>query len=232
MALLKPTMVYRGIVSIVGDEAVYDKRTTVDIGEEPRITVDIPANSNADFYELVGKYKGKVYYRYTDTNIDALGQIAHINVQLNETSFDDPTVSIAAGGDIIFTAYTGTGSPANPTATAYAVNTITLHVNASTVEPEPPPTPPTPASGARLEQLQNSAGTDIYPRTILEGIFRQSDGASLERILEDIKSGIGNALNAAFHVDTATGSLIMTVEENYGGPQFRLVDGELEVVYG
>lgn len=94
-------------------------------------------------------------------------------------------------------------------------------------------TPPTPVTGgARLEQFQNSDGVDIYPRTILEGIFRKSDGLTLERILEEIKSGIGNALYATFQVDAKTGSLLMVSDDSYAGPKFRLVDGELEVVYG
>ena len=181
MALLMPTMEFEGIVSIVDYEAVYDKRTTLDIGEAPVIIVDIPANSNADFFELVGKYKGKVYFRHTGTNIPAAGQENHITVHLDETSIDDPTVSIAAGGDIVFTAHTGTGSPANPTAAATAVNSITLHVN-----------PPAPDTGhGRLEQFQNCEGTDIYPRTILEGVFRKSDGKSLGDVLEEIETTPG-----------------------------------------
>ena len=191
MALLKPTMEYEGFSTVTEDyEIIYDKRTTVEIGEKPQIAVDIPANSNADFCELVGKYKGKVYFRINDTNIPALGKIWTITVELLETGWDDPTVSIAAGGDIVFTAYTGTGTPSNPTATAYATNTITLHVNPSAVEPEPPPTPPS-TGGGRLEQFQNSEGTNIYPRTVMEGVFRQSDGKSLGDVLEEIETTPG-----------------------------------------
>ena len=190
MALLKPTMEYEGFSTITEDyEVIYDKRTTVEIGEKPQIAVDIPANSNADFCELVGKYKGKVYFRINDTNIPALGKIWTITVELLETGWDDPTVSIAAGGDIVFTAYTGTGTPSNPTATAYAANTITLHVNPGESEPETPTQPGTEAGW--LEQLQNSEEENIYPRTILEGIFRQSDGKSLGDVLEEIETTPG-----------------------------------------
>ena len=40
----------------------------------------------------------------------------------------------------------------------------------------------------RLEQFQNSEGTNIYPKTVLEGVFRQSDGKSLEQVLSGMIS--------------------------------------------
>ena len=49
--------------------------------------------------------------------------------------------------------------------------------------PDPGPTP-TPG-GARLEQFQNSSAENIYPKTIVEGVFRQSDGKTLEELLEE-----------------------------------------------
>ena len=54
MALLKPTIEYLGVLSVVGSETAYDKRTTLNIDEEFEISINIPENSGADFYELVG----------------------------------------------------------------------------------------------------------------------------------------------------------------------------------
>ena len=41
------------------------------------------------------------------------------------------------------------------------------------------------ATGGRLEQFQNSSAENIYPKTIVEGVFRQSDGKTLEELLEE-----------------------------------------------
>jgi len=67
---------------------------------------------------------------------------------------------------------------------------INIYVDYSPVDPEPPdpgPDPgPTPTpGGARLEQFQNSSAENIYPKTIVEGVFRQSDGKTLEELLEE-----------------------------------------------
>lgn len=40
----------------------------------------------------------------------------------------------------------------------------------------------------------------------------------------------GNLMYATFFVDAATGSLYMVTDKEYTGPDFRLVDGNLEVV--
>lgn len=47
-------------------------------------------------------------------------------------------------------------------------------------------TPSTPVTGGRLEQFQNSDGTNIYPKTVVEGVIRQRDGRSLEQVLADV----------------------------------------------
>ncbi len=67
---------------------------------------------------------------------------------------------------------------------------IRVYVDNSPVDPEPPdpgPDPgPTPTlGGARLEQFQNSSAENIYPKTIVEGVFRQSDGKTLAELLEE-----------------------------------------------
>ena len=67
---------------------------------------------------------------------------------------------------------------------------INIYVDYSPVDPEPPdpgPDPgPTPTpGGARLEQFQNSSAENIYPKTIVEGVFRQSDGKTLAELLEE-----------------------------------------------
>ena len=67
---------------------------------------------------------------------------------------------------------------------------INIYVDYSPVDPEPPdpgPDPgPTPTpGGARLEQFQNSSAENIYPKTIVEGVFRQSVGKTLAELLEE-----------------------------------------------
>jgi len=59
-------------------------------------------------------------------------------------------------------------------------------VKTASSAPAPPPTP----SGDRLEQFQNSDGTNIYPKTVVEGVFRQSDGKSLEQILNETGTSV------------------------------------------
>jgi len=49
---------------------------------------------------------------------------------------------------------------------------------------------PEPPDSARLEQFQNNAGEIIYPQTIVEGVFRQSDGKTLAELLEDSGGGV------------------------------------------
>ena len=65
-------------------------------------------------------------------------------------------------------------------------NTVRVYDSRRPAEPEPPAAD----SGARLEQFQNSGGEDIYPRTILEGIFRRSDGKSLEELLAALTGSV------------------------------------------
>lgn len=43
--------------------------------------------------------------------------------------------------------------------------------------------------GGRLTQLENRNAKPVFPLTVTEGIFRQSDGKSLERILKEMGSG-------------------------------------------
>ncbi len=60
-------------------------------------------------------------------------------------------------------------------------NTVIVYDSRKPVNPGPTPTP----GGARLEQFQNSSAENIYPKTIVEGVFRQSDGKTLEELLEE-----------------------------------------------
>lgn len=69
-----------------------------------------------------------------------------------------------------------------------------------TVQKPEQPEPTTPAAG-RLEQFQNRNGTNIYPKTVIEGVFRQSDGKSLSELI----AGAGTSME--FYVDPADGHL-------------------------
>lgn len=275
MALLKPiNFEYIGVFTgIVDMQPVYDKRTTVDIGEQVVIRSYLPENSGADFIAIEGKYKGNIYFfspldvlKGENSGFDGINEL---EMTTNwSVRFDKVIdgVSIADGGDIVFSTFSGTGDPASPTSTAYATNTITLHVNPapevekpasitvgnvtqgesvviswgavsgasnyllqrsvnggafegifigtetsytdtagtdwttvqyrvkSTVDGEESDwttsdvktvmSAPAPSASARLEQFQNSAGEIIYPQTIVEGVFRKSDGKTLAELLE------------------------------------------------
>lgn len=71
------------------------------------------------------------------------------------------------------------------------------------VQAEEQPEPTEPADG-RLEQFQNRNGTNIYPRTVIEGIFRQSDGKPLSEIVASA------AANIDFYIDPTDGHLYRT----------------------
>ncbi len=183
--LLKPSgFEYMGIGSDAGGELVYDKRTTVDIGEVVRFRIDVPADSGADFCALMGKYNDSTYF-FSSADVPDIGVVVYPDVRLFEVSFG---IDITAGGDIRFLAFTGTGDPNNPTNTAYAPNTITLHVN-----PLPIQFPP----GGRLEQLENRDAKPVFPLTVTEGVFRQRDGKSLERVLAEMELGVTGPAGAA-----------------------------------
>ena len=168
-----------------------------------------------DYYEITLLYADAVRYYYP----------AKSATSYQLTILDDrPLIPAHGQMEVYISAAKGSDKNAPTDRSGYVM--IRLNIDLSE-------TPPLSNTGEwSLEQFQNSEGKEIYPRTIVEGIFRKRDGASLERILADFKGEIGNALYATFHVATATGSLLMTAEENYAGPQFRLVNGELEVVYG
>lgn len=51
--------------------------------------------------------------------------------------------------------------------------------------------------GGRLEQLENRDAKPVFPLTVTEGVFRQSDGKSLERILADMELGVTGPAGAA-----------------------------------
>jgi len=43
--------------------------------------------------------------------------------------------------------------------------------------------------GGRLEQLENYEGKPVFPLTVMEGVFRQSDGKSLAEVLAEVEQG-------------------------------------------
>lgn len=51
--------------------------------------------------------------------------------------------------------------------------------------------------GGRLEQLENRDAKPVFPLTVTEGVFRQSDGKNLERILADMELGVTGPAGAA-----------------------------------
>lgn len=172
----------------VDGQIIYYEETQLDIGVTARFSFIKQANSNADFCGIVAKYKGSTYRRIT--NLESQDQYEskiHLDLVLNEVD-PDTHVSIKSGGDLVVSAFTGTGDPDNPIKTVYAANTVTLNIIPST-EPEPPPAPPVAASG-HLVQLENEQGENVYPKTVTEGVFRQSDGKPLEEILEAASGGV------------------------------------------
>lgn len=124
-----------------------------------------------------------------------------------------------------------------------------------TLQTESTPEQPSSVKG-RLEQFQNRDGINIYPKTLIEGVVRQSDGKSLTTLLAETAGtpgpqgpqGLkgdkgdtgpegpigpqgppGNISLATFYVDVSTGELVMITPQDYVGPLFRLNNNNLEV---
>lgn len=54
--------------------------------------------------------------------------------------------------------------------------------------------------------------------------------AETQNYVDTGEAARGNVMYAAFYIDAATGDLYMVTDNEYAGPQFRLVNGDLEVV--
>lgn len=54
--------------------------------------------------------------------------------------------------------------------------------------------------------------------------------AETQKYVDTGEAARGNVMYAAFYIDAATGDLYMVTDNEYTGPTFRLVDGDLEVV--
>ena len=85
-------------------------------------------------------------------------------------------------------------------AVVYGVSSDWTVSAVKTVQGAEPEQPTTPAAG-RLEQFQNRDGTNVYPRTIIEGVFDRESGKSLTELL----SGAGTSME--FFVDPTDGHL-------------------------
>lgn len=62
--------------------------------------------------------------------------------------------------------------------------------------------------GGRLEQLENRDAKPVFPLTVTEGVFRQSDGKSLDRILREVGSGAGSPEGASVPAGGAAGQIL------------------------
>lgn len=54
--------------------------------------------------------------------------------------------------------------------------------------------------------------------------------AAAQKYVDTGEAARGNLMYATFYIDAATGDLYMVTDDEYTGPRFRLVDGDLEVV--
>lgn len=54
--------------------------------------------------------------------------------------------------------------------------------------------------------------------------------AETQNYVDTGEAARGNVMYAAFYIDAATGDLYMVTDNEYAGPDFRLVNGDLEVV--
>lgn len=54
--------------------------------------------------------------------------------------------------------------------------------------------------------------------------------AAAQKYVDTGEAARGNVMYAVFYIDAATGDLYMVTDDEYTGPQFRLVNGDLEVV--
>jgi len=68
--------------------------------------------------------------------------------------------------------------------------------------------------GGRLEQLENYEGKPVFPLTVMEGVFRQSDGKSLAEVLAEMEQGAAGPEDAAPSVEAANLAPYITNRES------------------
>lgn len=73
--------------------------------------------------------------------------------------------------------------------------------------PDKPTDDVTFPTGGKLEQFENDLAKPVYPVTVMEGVFRQKDGKSLERVLYDmaISGGGGGGGKSAYDIAVENG---------------------------
>lgn len=73
--------------------------------------------------------------------------------------------------------------------------------------PDKPTDDVTFSTGGKLEQFENDLAKPVYPVTVMEGVFRQKDGKSLERVLYDmaISGGGGGEGKSAYDIAVENG---------------------------
>lgn len=95
--------------------------------------------------------------------------------------------NVPDGGYIRYYVYAADDNGAN---VGNMSNQVYVYKKAAEPEPEPPAPPPVSTSG-RLEQFENPQGEKVFPKTTIDGVFRASDGKSLETILSEIETTPG-----------------------------------------
>ena len=81
------------------------------------------------------------------------------------------------------------------------------------------------AAGSALSAQQYSG----KPPIIQNGTW-WTWNADKQEYMDTSEAARGNLMYATFYIDAATGDLYMVADDEYTGPTFRLVDGDLEVV--
>lgn len=122
---------------------------------------------------------------------------------------------------------------------AYAQASVSQYVEGAREEAEDGRASASAARGSAEEAAQSaqdaSSSADMAqqysgrPPVIREGRWWTWNAATQE-YQDTGEAARGNLMYAAFFLDAASGELHMLTDDEYTGPQFRLVDGDLEVV--
>lgn len=88
------------------------------------------------------------------------------------------------------------------------------------------------AKGSATDAANSAQSAKDYsgkPNIIQDGRW-WTWNAVLQKYVDTGEAARGNLMYATFYIDAATGDLYMVTDDEYTGPQFRLVNGDLEVV--
>lgn len=88
------------------------------------------------------------------------------------------------------------------------------------------------AAGSAVDAAGSARSAKEYsgkPPIIQDGTWWTWNAAA-QKYVDTGEAARGNLMYATFYIDAATGDLYMVTDDEYTGPQFRMINGDLEVV--